>query len=174
MATITAPSLTLEEFERRYAGSDRAYEYWHGEVVEKGMPTWLHAVLQMIVGEVLRKAGYKAATEIELRLDPQFAPRPDVAAGRQSVPTPYPTKPEEIEIVVEILSPEDAMGRVLAKCKEYARIGIEQVYVADPESETAWIWNRERWQLDRVESWTLTNGKIIVLADVWRELRERR
>ncbi len=174
MASISAPPLTFEEFEQRYAGTSRAVEYWHGEVVEKAVPTWLHAALQQLIAEILIRLGYKAGPEVDLRLSKQFAPRPDVMAGRRSIQTRYPTEPGEVEIVVEILSPDDKMALVLAKCEEYVRIGIEQVYVADPESETAWIWNRQRRQLDRVETWTLTNGKIIVLADVWRELRERR
>ena len=171
--TTTDPTLTIEEFELRYAHSDRAYEFWHGKVVEKSMPTWLHSVLQMILGEFLRRAGYKAGAELDLRFDPQFAPRPDVAAGRQSIRTKYPTDPSQIEIVVEILSPDDTMSQLLAKCAEYVRIGIEQIYVADPESETAWEWDRERRQLNRVEAWTLTNGVTIDLAEVWREFREQ-
>jgi Uma2 family endonuclease len=174
MGTVTAPRISLEEFERRYASSDRAHEYWHGEVIEKPVPTWLHSVLLMILGEVLNRAGYKVGGDIDLRLDPEFAPRPDVAAGRRSIDTRYPTQASEIEIVIEILSPEDAMTRVLAKCQEYARIGIEQIYVADPESETAWIWNHERRQLDRVDSWVLTNSQTVLMADLWSELRVRR
>ena len=173
MAT-TAPPLTFSEFERLYAGSDRAYEYWHGEAIEKAVPTWLHGLLQMVVGEFLYRAGYKACPELDLRLDEEFAPRPDVAATRKSLPTPYPTERGQIEIVVEILSPADTMARVLAKCEEYMRIGIGQVYVADPESETAWQWSRERRQLDRVEIWTLTNGKTLIMTEVWLELRKRR
>jgi Uma2 family endonuclease len=97
-----------------------------------------------------------------------------VMAGRQSIETRYPTQPREVEMVVEILSPDDTMVRVLAKCEEYVRIGVAQVYVADPESETARIWDRERKQLDRVDEWTLTNGATVVLADVWRQMHERR
>jgi Uma2 family endonuclease len=174
MATITRPFLTLEEFERRYAGSDRRLEYWHGEVIEKPMPTWLHSVLQALLTEILREAGYKAGPEVELRLDLEFAPRPDVMAGRHSIQTRYPTQPSEVEIVIEILSPDDTMVRVLAKCEEYVRIGVAQIFVAEPESETAWIWNREKKQLDRTDQWTLTNGKTIVLSDVWHQMHERR
>jgi Uma2 family endonuclease len=174
MATITRPSLTLEEFERRYAGSDRRYEYWHGEVVEKAVPTWLHSVLQALLSQLLQEAGYKAGPEVDLRLDPEFAPRPDVIAGRHSITTRYPTQPNEVEIVIEILSPDDTMVRVLGKCEEYVRIGVAQIYIADPESETAWVWNREKRQLDRTDEWTLTNGKTIVLPDVWRQMHERR
>jgi Uma2 family endonuclease len=174
MATIAAPTLTLEEFERLYAGSDRAVEYWHGEVIEKAVPTWLHGLLQALFVDVLRRAGYKTAPEVDLRLSREIIPRPDVMAGRQSILTHYPTQPQEVEIVIEVLSPEDKMARLLVKCADYVDLGIEQIYVADPESETAWIWNRERRQLDRTDQWTLTNGAAIELADVWHELRERR
>lgn len=173
MATVAAP-ITFEEFEQRYAGSGRAVEYWHGEVVEKTVPTWLHAVLQALLAEILQRAGYKAGSEVDLRLSRNFAPRPDVIAGRQSITTRYPTQPEEVEIVVEILSPDDKMLAVLEKCERYVALGIKQIFVADPESETAWVWNRERKQLDRTEVWTLTNGEIIRLDGVWREMNERR
>ncbi len=167
-------SITFEEFQRRYAGSGQAVEFWHGAVVEKTLPTWLHSVLQAVLVEALRRAGYKTGPEVDLRLSREFAPRPDVMAGRRSIETRYPTDPSEVEIVVEVLSPDDKMLDVLAKCKEYLDLGIEQVYVADPESETAWTWNRERRQLDRTETWALTNGASIALVDVWREMRERR
>lgn len=42
--------LTLEEFNARYAHED-GYEYWFGEVVQKGLPTWLHGLLQVILGK---------------------------------------------------------------------------------------------------------------------------
>lgn len=44
-----AAPITFEEFERRYAGSGRAVEYWHGEIVEKSVSTWLHSVLQAVL-----------------------------------------------------------------------------------------------------------------------------
>jgi Uma2 family endonuclease len=172
-SAATTP-ITFEEFQRRYAGSGRAVEYWHGEVVEKSVPTWLHSVLQAVLVEALRSAGYKTGPEVDLRLSREFAPRPDVMAGRRSIETRYPTDPSQVEIVVEVLSPDDKMLDVLAKCKEYVALGIEQVHVADPEGETAWTWNRNRGQLDRTETWVLTNGMEIALADVWREMRERR
>ncbi|MBV9669644.1 MAG: Uma2 family endonuclease [Acidobacteriales bacterium] len=174
LVTAVATPITFEEFEKRYAGSGRPVEYWHGRVVEKSVPTWLHSVLQAVLVEALRRAGYKTGPEVDLRLSSEFAPRPDVMAGRRSIETRYPTDPSQVEIVVEVLSPDDKMAALLAKCKEYVALGIEQVYVADPESETAWIWNRERGQLDRTEAWTLTNGVSVPLVDVWLEMRERR
>jgi Uma2 family endonuclease len=171
MPTIAIPApLTLEEFHTRYANSSRAYEYWFGEAVEKAMPTWLHSLVQAILTEMLRRAGYRAAPELELRIDPQFEPRPDISATRRPVQGRYPATPQEIEIVVEVLSPEDAMTRVFAKCGYYQGIGVSQVFVVDPETRTAWEWNSELGQLDRKTAWLLTNGQKIELSDVWSQL----
>jgi Uma2 family endonuclease len=171
MATLatTAP-LTLEEFHVRYANSERVCEYWFGEAVEKAVPTWLHSLVQGILTEMLRRAGYRSAPELELRIDARFEPRPDVSATRHRVQGRYPTAPREIEIVVEVLSPEDAMTRVYAKCGHYEGLGIEQVFVVDPENRTAWQWNSELGQLDRKTAWLLTNGHRIELSDVWSQL----
>lgn len=171
MAAIApTPLLTLEEFHLRYANSGRAWEYWFGEAVEKSVPTWLHSLVQAILTEMLRQAGYRSAPELELRMDPQFEPRPDVSATRHRVQGRYPTERQEIEIVVEVLSPEDAMTRVYSKCGHYQGLGIAQVFVVDPESRTAWEWNPELGQLDRKTAWLLTNGQRIELSEVWKQL----
>src|SRR4051812_35557680 len=44
---------------------------------------------------------------------------------------PYPTKPTEL--VMEVLSPTDAMSLVHDKCQNYQRIGIQQIFVLGPE-----------------------------------------
>ena len=171
--TTTTGRLTLDEFRREYATRDRAYEFWYGEAVEKAVPTWLHAALQLLLGEVLRTAGFKAGSELELRVDPDWEPRPDLVGTRQSLPGPFPTDAAQIELVVEILSPDDRFVEVVRKCAEYQRIGIAQILVADPNLEIGYEWNRQRGQLDRVETWTLANGYTISLAEVWRELKAR-
>jgi Uma2 family endonuclease len=171
MTTNTA--ISYEEFEKLSATSGRAIEYWDGEVIEKAVPTWLHGALQLLIAEVLRQAGYKTSLEVDLRLTKRFEPRPDIVAALHRPASRYPTKPEEVQIVVEILSPEDGWAMVVEKCEKYADLGVEQIHVADPEKETAWTWNHTRKQLDRVKSWTLPNAHTITMSDVWRELSQR-
>ena len=107
MATATS-QLTLRQFREQYA-SESGYEYWFGEVVRKAVPTWLHALIQKILCLYLDGAGYESAAELELGIDPEWEPRPDVAASLV-IEQPYPTAP--IDIVAEVLSPEDRMSRV--------------------------------------------------------------
>jgi Uma2 family endonuclease len=94
--------LTLEEFRCRYAEEKPYYEYWFGEAVQKSVPTWLHTLLARILADALDRAGYASGPELELRIDPNWQPKPDVAAAL-TVEIPYPTKP--IDVVAEVLSP---------------------------------------------------------------------
>lgn len=160
--------LTLQEFNAQYA-HEHGYEYWFGEVVQKGMPTWLHGLLQAILLELFHKLGYLSGAEIDLRIDPNWQPRPDVIASLE-IEQPYPTKP--VDIVAEVLS-DDSMRRVFEKCRNYARIGIPQIFVFDPESRIAWEWSRETGNLERIHTLRLRNGSSLPVSDIWAELDAR-
>ena len=171
MASITA-SLTLQEYHARYA-SQSGCEYWFGEVVRKAVPTWLHSILQVVLSEVFTLAGYTAGSELELRIDPEWEPRPDVAASLH-VEHPYPTRP--VDIVAEVLSTDDRMLQVLEKCEHYERIGIPRIFVFDPESKKAWEWDPKRQNLDRIGDGViyLDNGARIDLdKEIWTEMSRR-
>ena len=86
-----AENLTCAEFQAEYAKRDQSYEFWYGQAIPKSMPTWIHGLLQVIIAELLKDAGYVAGSEVELRIDPAAHPKPDVIATRSNVETPYPT-----------------------------------------------------------------------------------
>ena len=87
MAAV-AGKLTLLEFQSQYEHADRSYEYWYGEAVPKGMPTWIHGLLQVIISQLLTEAGYLAGSEVELRIVPDAHPKPDVIGTRDEVEEP--------------------------------------------------------------------------------------
>lgn len=169
MATATN-LLSLEEFRQRYAEEKPYYEYWFGEAIQKSAPTWLHVLLQAILTDFLTQAGYRSGPELELRIDSDWQPKADVAASLV-VEHPYPTKP--IDVVAEILSPDDRISRVFEKCRQYARIGITKIFVLDLETKSAWEWDRRTDNLERILKMNLPNGQLIALADVWSELDRR-
>jgi Uma2 family endonuclease len=80
--------LTLEEFRAQFEGRKPHFEYWFGEPVQKSMPTWLHSVLQGVLVEFLKRAGYKSGSELELRIDPDWQPVPDVTGLSASLIQP--------------------------------------------------------------------------------------
>jgi Uma2 family endonuclease len=60
---------------------------------------------------------------------------PDVCVAGD-FPGPYPTEP--VLLCCEILSPEDRLGAMLAKCEEYDAWGVPFCWVVDPVKRTAW------------------------------------
>ena len=150
----TAPHLSLEEFHARYANQG-GFEYWFGEVVQKSVPTWLHAILQSLLAQIFSEQGYFAGSELDLRISREFQPRPDVAASLELESTSYPTKP--IDIVAEILLPDDLPVQVIEKCRHYEALGIRQIYVFDPVKRTAAQWQPATQQLDQIDQLILTN-----------------
>ena len=89
MATAPQTLLTLEEFDARY-GSEPGWEYWFGEAVRKPVPTWYHGVLQVVLANLLLEAGYFSGSEIDLKVDPRWQPRPDVLKCRLYQRPPLP------------------------------------------------------------------------------------
>ena len=76
MATATG-RMTLEQFHELY-DSENGYEYWFGKAVRKHRPTWTHAILQGQLVELLTRLGYFSGSELTLRVDSEWEPRPDV------------------------------------------------------------------------------------------------
>ena len=130
MPAVENQKLTLAEFHSRYNGTKPYYEYWAGEAVQKSMPTWLHALIQKILLQLLDSIGYESAAEVTLKLDPAYEPIPDVIAVEGVIAHPYPTTP--FDLAIEILSPEDSFSRTLRKCRLYAQWGIRRILVIDP------------------------------------------
>ena len=164
----TADRLTIADFERLYGDKKPYYEFWFGEAVPKAMPTWLHGLLQGIILMLLKEAGYRAGTEVELRISADFQPVPDVIATLGRIEQPYPTEP--FDVVVEILSPDDSFQRVMRKCRTYAEWGIPVVVVLDPDGRAGWVWDNELRALTPTQVIMLTNGKSITLERIFAEL----
>ena len=156
-----AGKLTLAEFQSKYQHSDCSYEYWYGEILAKAMPTWVHGLLQGILIRLLTEAGYRAGSEVELRIDPEARLKPDIIATSGEVEEPYPTK--AVDVVVEILSPDDAMSFVLKKCQAYETWGFEYIYIVDAESNQLFRWTGS--ELRAAEMLTTVSAKRI-----WKEL----
>ena len=135
-------ALSVEEFEAAFGHEKPYYEFWYGEAIQKSMPTWIHGLLQRILMELLRGAGYKTGSEVKLKIDTTFQPVPDIIATTGIIERPYPTKP--VEIVVEILSDDDPMSRLLTKCRSYQEWGFQEIYVVDPIARLVFRWSEHR------------------------------
>ncbi len=160
MATATQ-KLTFEQFQEEYARAERAYEFWDGEARPKSMPTIIHGLLQRIVMDLLKRAGYIPVAEVDLRIMPNVHPRPDVIATRRLRLEKYPTT--GWDVVVEILSDDDSFQNVKEHFQNYQASGFGQAYLVDPSDRSVSEWKNGGFAL----------AKEIVGVDVeaiWSEL----
>jgi Uma2 family endonuclease len=143
-------------------------EYVDGVLYPKAMPTKLHALIQKMLMTLLGKQGVEALSEVTVRLSPTKYLIPDVIAA-PVIQSPYPTDP--VLLCVEILSPEDLVGAMLAKCEQYHAWGVPFCWIVDPEKQTAWQYHSggEPERVDR--RGTLTAGELKVrLEELFSEL----
>lgn len=157
-------SLGVDEFERLY-GHESGWEYWFGRAVQKPTPTWAHAILQQLIAELFRQAGYVTGPEVELRASSDWRPRPDVSCVR----TREGSYPSALDIAVEILS-DDAGRYILEKCRNYEKVGVGQIFVLDPESRIIYGWNKGLVELTDLQ---LANGVTIAGQTIWDEFERR-
>jgi Uma2 family endonuclease len=115
-------------------------DYVDGEVVERSVPEIPHADVQLNLASLLRRyrrtLGIRVLPEIRIRISPTRYRVADLAVWRDdNIGTGIPTVPPFL--VIEILSPEDRMVRVLGKIQEYLSIGVEWAWVIDPVDKAA-------------------------------------
>jgi Uma2 family endonuclease len=138
--------MDVEEYLRTsFEGSD--CEYLDGEIVERNMGRLPHGDVQLTLGSLLRQLrktlGIRVSTEVRIRINARRFRIPDISVWRDdNIGTPIPTVAPFL--AVEILSPEDRMVRMLPKIQEYLAIGVEYVWVIDPEEKAALSYSQAR------------------------------
>jgi Uma2 family endonuclease len=134
-------------------------EYVDGVLHPKPMPTTLHALVQFMLVALLRKQGIRALPEVTVRLTATKYLIPDVVAAH-SLASPYPREP--VLFCAEVLSPEDRVGAMLAKCEQYHAWGVPFCWVVDPEKQTGWQYHAGSEPEHVEHGGTLTAGEFSV------------
>lgn len=131
--------MTVEQYLRTsFEGPDR--EFLDGEVVERNMGELPHGLVQGELVFLLRRLspdfGLTVVPEIRLQISPTRFRVADLAAWRAGpIGTRIPTVPPFL--AVEILSTEDRLTRMQPKIQEYLRLGVEHVWIVDPDERSA-------------------------------------
>ena len=152
-----ATIISVEEYLRDTSKPNA--EYSEGEIRRKPMPTYLHNLLEFLLVMLLRKQGVNAMHEIRVHPRPNRFLIPDVIAADVSL-DPYPTEP--VTLCVEILSPEDRVGSMLAKCEEYHAWGVPYCWVIDPVQQSAWQYDAQGEPVKIAAGGILRAGKLTV------------
>jgi Uma2 family endonuclease len=117
-------------------------DYVDGELVERNVGEFDHSELQFQITTYLRrrylKLGFIAVIEQRVQVGPTRFRIPDVCVARFEKPMPqiFHTPPL---IVIEILSPEDRVGKMRKRLDDYLNFSVPNVWVIDPEERRAFI-----------------------------------
>ena len=121
-------------------------EYLDGEIVERNIGEIPHSDVQSNLIGLLRqlrsRLGLRVLPETRIQISERRYRVPDIAVWRNDdigtgIPTVAPL------LVVEILSPEDRMVRMLPKIQEYLSIGVEWVWIVDPQEQSALLYSQK-------------------------------
>jgi Uma2 family endonuclease len=154
-------------------------EYVDGILVERGMPTLPHSLLQKLLllwftqyeeefeFEAIQEARTQIIERARYRIpDIMLCPRP-LPAGRICDVVPW--------AVIEVLSPDDTISRTRARLLDYSRIGVSQLLLMDPEE---YVTHRfEAGSLLQCEFRTIPTPRGDVpfdSAELFRQLRRKR
>lgn len=133
--------------------------YGHGRVVVN---------LTIRLGVHVERAGvgqlFAAETGFTLARAPDTVRAPDIAfVRRERLPDPAPVGFPDLapDLVVEVLSPGDRPGGILAKVGDWLSAGTRLVWVIDPERRLARVYRQDGTEAIVTEGQTL-NGEDVV------------
>jgi Uma2 family endonuclease len=125
MASTT--SLTVEEY------LSTAYEYEpefvDGEIIERAMPTVIHAWLTHLLSLRLHGAGF-CLIDCRMRPAKDTIRIPDLSVFHEFPAERVPSSPPFVAL--EIISPDDRHEDLLRKLQDYRAWGVEHIWVVEP------------------------------------------
>ncbi len=138
--------MPVEEYLRTsFEGSD--CDYVDGEVFERNMGEALHGTVQLILGAMLlalkQSLGTAAMSEIRIQINPRRYRVADLAVWRSAAEAGHAIPKVPPFLVVEILSPEDRMSRMVPKIRDYFDAGVEWIWLIDPYEKTALVYSKK-------------------------------
>ena len=113
-------------------------EYVDGVIEERPMgeydhSSWQHAI-ELWFAQHAKEWNIRVRPELRVQVSPYKFRVPDVTVlDRNQAIEQIITRPPIA--VIEILSPEDAISRMLQKLREYQQMGIQTILILDPASE---------------------------------------
>jgi Uma2 family endonuclease len=159
--------MSVEEYlHTTFDGADR--EYLDGEVVERNMGNKSHGKIQLRLGSILQafeqRTGIYVVVEVRQKVTGTRFRIPDVAVFEDEPEEEVPSTPPLVAI--EILSPDDRVGYVIPKLKEYRQWGVRHIWLADPDSRKLFTYGDAG--LHEVTELSLPqHGIALTLADVF-------
>lgn len=130
----------------------------------------LQALLVLVLARFEKRLGARVATDVRLQVKPTRFRVPDVClvlgpGTQEQILTTPPF------LCIEILSPEDRMGRMQERIADYVEMGVPFVWVVNPQTQKGWIYTADGAREAKDGVLRTTNPEIAVpLADLFAEM----
>jgi Uma2 family endonuclease len=141
MTTVEMPRLpmTAEEFERMPPVEGLRIELWEGnlDVSAAAQRRW-HAIVMHRIGELFRSTGREVSFETGVVLTNRTVREPDVSRFRAGVFPGYRRSQfaaDDLDCVVEVISPESEKRDRAIKPDEYAAAGIPEFWLVEEHAD---------------------------------------
>ncbi len=137
-----AKTMTLEEYLHTSFRPD--CDFVAGTIEERNVGEMKHGLLQMEVGFWfrLRRQEWKIRVipELRMRTGEAVIRIPDVSVAYDDAAMAERVRVTAPLIAIEILSPEDRLSRVLVRLEDFRGMGVEHVWLLDPEERLAFTY----------------------------------
>ena len=139
MAAASTTLVPLSEYLKTSYRPDR--DYLEGELQERNMGEQPHARLQNFFGYLFRLNqklwGVRALPEQRVQVRLERFRIPDIAIVQSSDPFELIITKAPL-LCIEVLSSEDSLRRIHERVKDYAAMGVPNIWVVDPWSRVAY------------------------------------
>jgi Uma2 family endonuclease len=149
-------------------------EYVDGEILERNWGEVEHGTVQGLLACWLHSRRKELGIHVFLAVRTQVAARryrvPDIAVTLGKAKRGILQEPPFL--CIEILSPEDRVGRTEEKIDDYLKFGVRYVWLIDPRKKSAWSYTREG-KREAVSLLTTDAPRIeLPILDLFAELAE--
>lgn len=150
----------------------KSYELVRGEVVEMTRPGARHGLVCVNAASLFhgfarqRQRGYVLSNDagILLERDPDTVRGPDIAFFDEIVKYEdlNPKFSEEVPtLALEVLSPNDRIGKVTRRINEFLNAGIKLVWLIDPEARDVTVYRKDRNEMVFEENQEITGEDVL-------------
>ena len=148
--------LSLEEYLRTTYEPD--CDYVDGKLEERNVGDTRHGILQMWLGfwfiSHQDEWNVQVVSELRTRVDETRIRLPDVAVVPLDAALEQSPRTSPLLIAIEILSPDDRLERVMVRLKDFALMGVENVWLIDPVKREVQVYTEaglELVEMPRIE-----------------------
>lgn len=169
---LAVPTLTVEEYLSTSYRPD--CDYVDGHIEERNLGEYDHAYLQtlfvVLFAQYRETWSVRALSELRTKVGETRYRVPDVSVLKADAPKEQIITHPPL-IVIEILSPEDRLGRFQDRIDDYIAFGVENIWILDPESRKAWTATSAGLHLVQNGEFTVAGTPIrVVLSELFAEL----